>query len=46
MGYKFIGPSGLPIKFHGFVEVDLEGRDLYVCGGEVNRGSGSTGGSE
>jgi hypothetical protein len=30
MGYKFTGPSGLPNKFHGFVEVELEGRDRYV----------------
>jgi hypothetical protein len=30
VGYKFTGPSGLPNKFHGFVEVELEGRDRYV----------------
>jgi len=30
MGYKFTGPSGLPNKFHGFVEVEFEGRDRYV----------------
>ena len=30
MSYKFTGPSGLPNKFHGFVEVELEGRDRYV----------------
>jgi hypothetical protein len=30
MGYKFTGPSGLPKKFHGFVEVELEGRDRYI----------------
>src|SRR3978361_1821045 len=30
MGHNFTGPSGLINKFHGFVEVELEGRDRYV----------------
>jgi hypothetical protein len=27
IGYKFTGPSGLPNKFHDFVEVELDGQD-------------------
>ena len=30
MDYKFTGHSGLPNKYHGFVEVGLEGRHRYV----------------
>src|ERR1700710_2005540 len=30
MDYKFTGHSGLPNKYHGFVEVGLEGRQCYV----------------
>jgi hypothetical protein len=45
IGYKFTGPSGLPNKFHGFVEVELERWDRYVRD-RVNRGSGSTTGCE
>jgi hypothetical protein len=30
MSYKFTVPSGLPNKFHGFVDVELESRDRTV----------------
>jgi hypothetical protein len=30
MGYIFTEPSGLPNKFHDFLDVELEGWDRYI----------------
>jgi hypothetical protein len=38
MGYKFTGPSGLPNKFHGFVEMELEGLNQYFVEVESIKG--------